>query len=72
MLSIAVVILILHTPGGHEVGISAEKIVSMRDGEGRGEYVTKKVGCVINTNDGKFIGVIESCAEVRRMIEERR
>lgn len=64
---VAVVIIILHTPGGYEVGINPDKIVSMREDEGRAN-ISGHVQCLINTNDGKFIGVIESCEEVRSLM----
>lgn len=57
---VAVVIIILHTPGGYEVGVNADKIVSMREDEGKAN-ISGHVRCLLNTNDGKFIGVIESC-----------
>ena len=65
----AVVILILHSPSGAEISVNADKIVSMRDGERKGEHVANTLGCVINTNDGKFISVTETCAEVRGRIK---
>jgi hypothetical protein len=63
----AVAIIILHTPGGHEVGINPDKIVSMREDEGKAN-ISGYVKCLINTNDGKFISVIESCEEVRSLM----
>jgi hypothetical protein len=62
--------LLLHLPGGREVTIAVSEIVSMRDGEHKGEYVTPEVGCMINTEDGKFISVTESCQTVRDLIKE--
>jgi hypothetical protein len=69
MLEITVLVLILHTPGNHEVSIVADKIVSLREGEGHNKHVTGAVNCVINTDDGKFIGVIESCEEIRKLMK---
>jgi hypothetical protein len=61
-------LIILHTPGGKEVAINSDAIVSMRDGEHKGEYLSEAVGCMINTNDGKFVSVVESCEAVREKI----
>jgi hypothetical protein len=69
MILVTVTILILHAVGGAEISVNADKIVSMRDGEQKGEYVNSKVRCIINTNDGKFVNVIETCAEVRGRIK---
>jgi len=63
-----VILIVLHTVGGAEISVNPDKIVSMRDGEHEGQYVTKEVGCLINTNDGKRLAVTESCEEVRRLI----
>ena len=64
---VVVAIIILHTPGDHQVGINPDKIVSMREDEGRAN-ISGHVKCLINTNDGKFIGVVESCEEVRSLM----
>jgi hypothetical protein len=34
------------------------------------EYLVDGVNCAINTADGKYISVVESCDEVRHIIEE--
>jgi hypothetical protein len=64
---VAVVIIVLHTPGGYEVGVNVDKIVSMREDEDKG-HISGHVRCLINTNDGKFVSVIESCEEVRSLM----
>lgn len=67
-----VVLLILHGVSGKEITVNSDKIVSMRDGEHTGQYIDDDVGCVINTNDGKFISVVETCAAVRQLIGEQK
>jgi len=64
--------LILHVPGGHEVSVNAKRITAMREGEGgdKNKLLTGEVRCVISTDDGKLVNVIERCSEVRRAIEE--
>ena len=68
----AVCLLLLHTPRKHDVIVNAESIVSMRESEGdvQGKYVTKEVRCVINTEDGKFISVVETCEHVQQHIDK--
>lgn len=63
--------LILHAPGGHEISINAKRITAMREGEGgdKNKLLTGEVRCVISTDDGKLVNVIELCSEVRRQIE---
>lgn len=64
--------LILHAPGGQEIGINPVHINSMRAGEGGDKNVllTGAVHCVIAMTDGKLVNVTESCVEVRRLIRE--
>lgn len=76
MLYMAVVYILVHSPGGHEIGINAKKIIAMRsghgeDGDGKNSHlVNKHVHCVIHTEDGKFFGVIETCENVRHAVEQ--
>jgi hypothetical protein len=64
--------LILHVPGGDEVSINIKSINAMREGEGgdKNKLLTGEVHCVIGMDNGKLVNVIETCAEVRRAIEE--
>ena len=71
MLAAAVTIVILHSLTGAEISLNPEQIIAMRDGEHTGQHVAKEVNCVITTADGKFISVIETCAQVRILIEHR-
>ncbi len=63
-------IIVLHTLTGHEVHINPRQVTSMREPEG-GEHFAKGLNCLINLADGKFVTVMEPCAEVRRSIEGR-
>jgi hypothetical protein len=72
MLKVAIMLwLQLHAPGGNEVSINAKRITAMHSAEGgdNNRYVTAEARCVISTDDGKFISVIESCDEVREQLE---
>lgn len=62
--------LLLHAPDGHEIRLAPDQVTTMkmpRDGEGG--HISKAVHCLINTTDGKFISVVETCDDVQRMIE---
>jgi hypothetical protein len=69
---ITITVLMLHTPGDHEIAVVAEKIIAMKGGEGgdKNKYVTGEARCVITTDDGKFLSVVETCEQVRRLIDE--
>jgi len=41
--------------GGREVTIAVNEIVSMREGEGKGEYLTDQMRCMINTEMGSSL-----------------
>ena len=53
-------LLALTGPGGQAIDINPRKIISLRDPRPQG-HVAKDVRCLISTEDGKFIGVIETC-----------
>jgi hypothetical protein len=67
-----VVIIILHALSGAELSVNIDKIVSMREGEHKGEVFTKEVQCIVSTNDGKFLSVVETCDEIRNMVGGKR
>jgi hypothetical protein len=58
-------------PSGQYVAINSDGIVSVRSPRAV-DHLTKDVRCMVFTIDGKFVGVRETCAEVRQKIEERR
>jgi hypothetical protein len=71
-----VVLVVLHSPDGSEIVVSENEVVSMRgtrDDE-PSKHFPENVHCMINTSDGKFIAVSETCADVMRIFvdEERR
>jgi hypothetical protein len=71
---IAVHFLIVHSPDGREIDINPAGITSLRERR-EGDYATervfsKNVKCWVGTSDGKFVTTIETCAEIRRRLEE--
>jgi len=59
--------------GGAEVHVNPHKVTSLRSARDRDAdhpYFTKKVECMNSLNDGKYVTVTESCATVRKQIEE--
>lgn len=67
-------ILLLHGPTGREIRLNTKSITSLHSPEapGANKRVADGANCLINTSDGKFINVIETCAAVARMIEEQK
>lgn len=68
----AVVLVLLHGPNGHEILLNPAAVTSTHAAiEGKkNEYVTEDVRCVINTSDGKFVSVIESCETVQQLFRQ--
>ena len=70
MLEIAFVLILLNTPEG-VLGLNPAHVVSLRNiPPQKKQLLHGQIQCVIRTVDGKFITVIESCAEVSRLIAE--
>jgi uncharacterized protein YlzI (FlbEa/FlbD family) len=57
--------IVLQTLDGRHVHINPAAIVSIH--EARGRLVTDKVHCVVSLVNGKFVTVVESCDELRRL-----
>jgi hypothetical protein len=68
------VLVMLHAASGHEVFVNPDSVVMLRTGKpGKpNEYIAGDAKCVLNTADGKFIGVTETCDEVRLKFEQSR
>jgi len=65
-------LIVLHAPDGDEIDVNPEQITAIRDkkSEEDNKFVVGTVNCILNTSDGKFVSVVESCEEVRRLIRE--
>lgn len=64
-------LLLLHGPTGREIRVNPRNIASLHaplPGQ-RNTAITDGAKCLIFTNDGKFVGVVETCEAVSRMIE---
>lgn len=58
-------LIVLHAPDGHEVFVNPGEVTVLHQRLAPGEHrYTEKASCLINTTDGKFITVIESCLAV--------
>ena len=65
-------LIILHSLSGGVLLVNPKLITSMKAHQPNKEnaHIAKDVECVINMADGKFLSVIETCDEVRKLIEE--
>lgn len=64
------VIITLHTPGNHPVHVFKDQITSLQQKrDGPNTLFVEGTECLVNLVDGKHVAVIETCLEVRRLIE---
>jgi hypothetical protein len=66
-------LVLLHAPQGHEIYINPDTVTTMRSPPAeKNKHFTDEAKCMLNTSDGKFIAVIESCDEVRKLFQQTR
>jgi hypothetical protein len=67
---LVITLLLLHAPEGADVAVNSEQITTLRGPpqQRKGTFTTE-ARCMINTSDGKFIAVIETCETVRKLME---
>ena len=61
--------IVLHSASGVEIDVNSREVTNLRRPE-TGSNFSKNVKCQVNFTDGKFITVIETCDEVRRIMEK--
>ena len=64
MIKVLLTLVMFHSSGGQIVWINPEQVVSTRVPRDT-EHFAPGIRCVINTTDGKFALVLETCEEVR-------
>lgn len=70
MTPVLAAILMLHSVSGSEIDVNPKSIISMREARPNDSYFAEGVRCMINTSDGKFVTVVETCEEIRGLIRE--
>lgn len=70
MMLVMALLIQVHGPDGHSISINPDHIVAMHetDRPNTDKYLVD-VACIINTTDGKFASVTETCDQVREMIK---
>lgn len=66
----AALLVVLHRGDGGEVIIAPAQVTSLRAPAGALHGLAPSSRCIVWMTDGKFVGVLESCAEVKRRLEE--
>lgn len=68
---LAIGLLVLHRADGGEVMIAPAHITSLRSMPGSlGRMLPHEARCMVGLTDGKFVGVIEPCSTVKRLLED--
>jgi len=70
-LSVYLALISLTGPDGHEIDLNVSEIVTLRDPIEGSDTFHGEVNCVIRSVDGNSIGVRETCAEVRKLIDNQ-
>lgn len=68
-LLVTATLIILHTPPAERIDVNKDEIVMIREPRDNDSLLSDNVNCIVLTTDGKFIGVVESCDEVREKIK---
>ena len=64
-------LILLHNAAGLPILVNADLITSMQGrSEGQRSLFVGDVKCLVNLTDGKFVTVIETCDQVRRLVDE--
>jgi hypothetical protein len=72
VLEVVAVLVLLHGPDGHGIMINPDNVASMHaaiPGE-KNKNISEKVNCFINTADGKFVSVVETCEQVHELFRQ--
>jgi hypothetical protein len=65
------VMVILHSGAGVEIDLQTDAITNLRNPEPSISAFSDNVKCQINMSDGRFVTVRETCAEVRRLMQDK-
>lgn len=69
LLLIALQLIVLHRSDGGNVIINTAQITSLRSPAGHLGRLAPSGHCIVHLTDGKFVVVLEACAEVERQLE---
>lgn len=73
VIAIVMILIALHGPDGHDISISLDEITSVHcklPGTKDGGTFAHGANTIVNTTDGKFVSIRETCAELKDIIEE--
>ena len=66
------VMIVLHSAAGVAIDVNTDLITHLRNPEPSNPAFTPNVKCQVNMTDGKFVTVVESCREVRSIMDNRK
>ena len=67
---IMLVLIVLHSGSGTPLELNPALVTNLRNPEPSNGAFSKGVHCQVNMVDGKFVTVIETCVEVRKLMEQ--
>jgi hypothetical protein len=72
LVAFALALVLLHGPAGHQIYVNPESVTTMSAAPlgSKNKHVVDNAKCLLNTADGKFISVVETCDEVRALFQQ--
>lgn len=68
--AIVYALIVLHRVDGGEVHVNPQQVTSLRATAGAFSAGLPGAVCVVGLTDRKFVSVLETCAEVKRLLEQ--
>lgn len=71
---VVLILISLHGPDGREIDVSVDEITSLQckmPGV-ENKLFDNDVNAIVNLTDGKFVGVTETCSDIRGMINKEK
>lgn len=63
-------LVLLHSPDGRDIYVNPETVTTMRAATSeKNKVINEAAKCLLNTTDGKFIAVVESCDVVKGLLK---
>jgi hypothetical protein len=72
LVAFALALVLLHGPAGHQIYVNPESVTTMTEAlpGSKNKHIVDTAKCLLNTTDGKFISVVETCDEVRALFQQ--
>lgn len=65
-------LVVLHAPDGREINVAVDQITSVhcKIPNVENKLFTEGINAIVNLTDGKYVSVVETCADIRYLLKE--